>query len=93
MTQPGRPLYNVDQALQYLTPRRSDSIRSYSAYVTASRGSLLLGGVKHHESSRFETSEQASLWIQAILEGNGKAGRSVAAWGTNTHDLAPEIPA
>ena len=65
--------------------------KSFRAYVTACRGNLLLGGVKHHESSRFATSQQASDWIITILEGNSEAGRAVAAWGTETLDLAPEV--
>jgi hypothetical protein len=64
---------------------------SWIAYVTACRGSMLLGGVKHHRSSRFETRQQASLWIRAILQGNCEAGRQIAAWGYEASDLPPEI--
>ena len=71
------------------TERMTDT--SYRGYVTACRGNVLLGGVRHHESSRFETREMASAWIQTVLEANCEAHRAVSATGWERLDKAPEI--
>ena len=49
----------------------------YRGVVEASSG-LLLGGVRRHVSSQFDTKAEAQAWIEAILEGNrnNKVGRS-----------------
>jgi hypothetical protein len=64
---------------------------SFTGYVTAAKGSVLLGGVKHHESSRFETMQQASDWVAAIVRGNCEAHRAISAWGVNHNPNDPEI--
>jgi hypothetical protein len=66
---------------------------SFIAYVTASRGQLLLGGTKHHESSRFATERDAQAWIHTVVKTNCAAHRLPSAWGWNRVALAPEIAA
>ena len=65
--------------------------KSYRGYVTACKGSILLGGVKHAESSRFETTEQVNDWIHVTVKGNCEAHRQISAWGYSTEYKPPEI--
>lgn len=67
--------------------------RSYIAVVVASPGNLLVGGVKEHRSSRFETREQAEAFLKVILEGNAKAMRNVDHAAIIPSKRAPEITA
>ncbi|KKM89872.1 hypothetical protein LCGC14_1244310 [marine sediment metagenome] len=69
------------------------STQAYRAYVTASKGSLLLGGVTHHESHPFATSQQADMWLRVIIAENAKAHRGVAAWGWKVVEHANPIKA
>jgi hypothetical protein len=71
--------------------KNEEKTRSYYAYIQACQGSLLLGGVKEHRSSRFETQQMASDWIYASLQANCQAGRNVAAWGTVASIQPPEV--
>ena len=57
-------------------------MRAWKAYVTACQGTLLIGGVKTHESHPFLYREDASTWIQTVLEVNYEARRAVSTWGT-----------
>ena len=66
-------------------------ILSWYGYVTGTKGSLLLGGVNHHESSRFATREAASAWVSTVVETNCGAHRGVGAWGETASTLPPEI--
>jgi hypothetical protein len=51
-------------------------MRAYKARIRAMSG-LLLGGVKEHVSSPFETREQAEAWLAVVIQGNREAGRDV----------------
>ena len=53
-------------------------------WVRARDGALLLGGVKLHQSSPFDSEADARAWVDTICEGNRQAGRDVAACGTRT---------
>ena len=65
---------------------------SYYATVTARVG-MLLGGVRVHRSSRFETAAMARDWLEVVIAGNNDAG-AVPNEGTITRsDSAPEITA
>ncbi len=57
-------------------------------YVTACRGSLLLGGTKHHESALFDTMEDANKWVSVIVATNAEFNRQVAAWGTASKEVS-----
>ena len=65
--------------------------KSWVAYVTACKGSVLLGGVKHHQSCRLASEGMASRWTRTVLQENCKAGRHISAWGRYVVDLPPEV--
>ena len=67
-------------------------INSFVASVEAREG-LLLGGVKRHESARFQEFSQAVAWIDAIIKGNKDAGREPISGGIRPTCLDPEIMA
>ena len=55
----------------------------YQAYVTASRGGLLIGGVKHHVSTPFETEQEANDWRSVVVSANCRDWKAAtpSAWG------------
>jgi len=57
------------------------TMKAYIGYVTACKNSLLLGGVKHHRSYPFETTQQANAWTYQCVTANVMAHRCIAAWG------------
>ena len=65
-------------------------MHSYVGYV---QGPMLLGGVVgEHKSSRFESMDDATAWVAAVLKGNWEADRVVTAHGVAVSEQAPEIP-
>jgi len=65
--------------------------RSWTAFLQATHNSLLLGGTKRLESSRFETSTQAMDWATTAMCINEDAGRLVAFYGVSPSEKEPEI--
>lgn len=55
----------------------------YVAYLRASTG-VLIGGVKYHISTRFETQEQAQDWLDVIYASNKLAGRNIGEHGVKS---------
>lgn len=48
---------------------------AYKGVVKATQG-VLLGGVKEHQSSWFDTREDAESWLETVIEINNTAGRT-----------------
>ncbi|KKM80488.1 hypothetical protein LCGC14_1339340 [marine sediment metagenome] len=64
---------------------------SWYGYVTACKGSLLIGALQQHQSARYATQRQASAWVGTIVQGNSEAHRQISAWGTTWDRRAPQV--
>ena len=62
----------------------TDPAARFVGYVTAARGSVLVGGVLRHESVAFDNRQQALGWIATVLVINRDAGRRVDSKGVRT---------
>ena len=65
-------------------------IKSYCGVVVARHDNLLIGGVKRHVSSRFQTYEQAQSWTETIMASNRVAVRGCDGTiepSTHTHEI------
>lgn len=65
----------TDALLKKLDSIKENKGQRFAARVVASPGTLLLGGVKVHESAPFESFEDAVRWADVIIETNKQAGR------------------
>lgn len=65
-------------------------VRSYFGLFKAGDG-VLLGGVKSHESSRFESESDANSWLEVCVKANLEAGRDVAFKTVMASERMPEI--
>jgi hypothetical protein len=74
-----------------LIKNESIGTRSYYAYITATDGNTLLGGVVLEHSSRFASWEQAQSWLLQAVETNHADGRPVDESGILSSSKAPEI--
>ena len=65
-------------------------MKSYFAKITAMGSEPLLGGVRVHVSSRFETRKMADEFGEQSIKANGEAGR-LAVYSVETSEFKPEI--
>ena len=66
--------------------------RSYFALLRAAPGSVLLGGVLSHISSRFESESDANAWLAQARKANEQSGRTVAFACVYASEKRAEIP-
>lgn len=71
--------------------RRSENKGSWYGWISAGKGTYLLGGVTRVTSSRFGTREDAAAWVAQAVEANCAAGRLPMSWGETWSPKAPEI--
>ena len=65
-------------------------MQSWIGVVSATGSKCLLGGVRHHESARFETRSQAVGWALTVQGTNTGAGRG-AEWNVRPSAAIAEI--
>lgn len=64
---------------------------SYIAKITAAEGKRLLGGVREHQSSRFQVRQQALDFIETSQEANGERfGTAVVLTSVKTPEIYAE---